>query len=88
MNNLLSSKGYSTETELAKENRQKEIKKILVETEGEEKADEILKKGDVQLKAAIDILLGKEVKSDPKPEDANKDKKTKKDLILEESNKK
>ena len=88
MNNLLSSKGYSTETELAKENRQKEIKKILVETEGEEKADEILKKGDVQLKAAIDVLLGKEVKSDPKPEDANKDKKTKKDLILEESNKK
>ena len=88
MNNLLSTKGYSSETKEALENREKEIKKLLVESEGEKKAEEIIKKGDVQLKAAIDVLLGKEVKSDPKPENTNKNKKTKKDLILEEANKK
>ena len=87
MNTLLSDKGYTSETQEARNNRQKEIRKILEETEGKEKADEIIKKGDIQLKAAIDYLLGKEVKSDPDTEETNKDKKTKKDLILEENQK-
>ena len=87
MNTLLSDKGYTSETQEARNNRQKEIRKILEETEGKEKADEIIKKGDIQLKAAIDYLLGKEVKSDPDAEETNKDKKTKKDLILEENQK-
>ena len=44
MNNLLSTKGYSSETKEALENREKEIKKLLVESEGEKKAEEIIKK--------------------------------------------
>lgn len=86
MNSLLSEKGYSFETDLAKENRKKEIEKILVEIEGKEKAKQILEKGDIQLKTAINFLLGKPYESD-KYEESEK-KETKKDKILKENNKK
>lgn len=68
MEALLSSKGYANETEKAKENRIKEIEKLLVEVHGKEKADEYIKAGDVQLKSAIDFLQGKKVVSDTKEE--------------------
>ncbi|NYV27345.1 S41 family peptidase [Streptobacillus felis] len=84
MNSLLSDKGYSSETEQAKENRKNEIIKILEETEGKEKAAEIIKEGDRQLKAAIKHLLGEKVTPDKK-EDDKSDKKTKKDIILEDN---
>lgn len=85
MNDLLSIKGYSSETEEAKENRKKEILKSLENSLGKEKAEEAISKGDVQLQAAIDVLLGKEVKSENPNTVENK--KTKKDLILEENEK-
>lgn len=56
MNNLVSIKGILEETEEAKENRKKEIEKILEKLEGRDKAKEIIKNGDVQLKKAIDFL--------------------------------
>ncbi|WP_156299488.1 S41 family peptidase [Streptobacillus canis] len=87
MNALLSDKGYSTETKEAKENRRKEIIKILEETEGKEKTAEIIKEGDRQLKAAVSHLLGEKVTPDKK-EDDKSDKKTKKDLLLEENKEK
>lgn len=65
-NEILSSKGYANETKEAKANRIKELEKILIESEGKEKANEIIKKGDVQLQAAIDVLNGKKVESDKK----------------------
>lgn len=86
MNNLLSDKGYSAETKEAKENRKKEIEKLLIEIEGEEKAKKIIEEGDRQLKAAIKVLLGEEVKSEKIEKETNK--KTKKDLIIEENEKK
>lgn len=88
LNPLISDKGYSSETKEAKENRQKEIYKLLVEIEGEEKAKKIVKEGDRQLKAAIDFLNGKKVTPDKSEEEKNKNKKTKKDKILEENKKK
>lgn len=66
MDGLLSTKGYSIETEKAKQNRQKEIEKLLIEIHGEKKAKEIIKAGDTQLKAAIDYLNGKKVVPDKK----------------------
>lgn len=66
MDSLLSTKGFSVETEKAKENRKKEIEKLLIEIHGEKKAKEIIKAGDRQLKAAIDYLNGKKVVSDKK----------------------
>lgn len=66
MDSLLSTKGYSVETAKAKENRKKEIEKLLIEIHGEKKAKEIIKAGDRQLKAAIDHLNGKKVVSDKK----------------------
>ncbi|WP_068269229.1 S41 family peptidase [Caviibacter abscessus] len=66
MENILSTKGYSIETEKAKQNRQKEIEKLLIEIHGEKKAKEIINAGDIQLKAAIDYLNGKKVVSDKK----------------------
>lgn len=65
MNMLIVSKGYFNETKEAQENRKDEIFKILEKTEGREKALDILKKGDIQLNAAIDFLNGKKVKSVP-----------------------
>ncbi|CAM3132622.1 S41 family peptidase [Streptobacillus ratti] len=87
MNSLLLDKGYSTETKEAKENRKKEIFKLLEEIEGKEKAEEIIKNGDIQFNAAVKYLLGEKVESDKK-EDNKSDKKTKKEKILEENNKK
>ena len=66
MDALLSTKGYANETEKAKENRLKEIEKMLVEIHGEEKAKALIQEGDVQLKAAIDFLNGKKVLPDKK----------------------
>lgn len=63
MNILIVSKGYANETEEAKKNRRDEIYKILEKVEGKQKALDIIKNGDIQLKAAIDFLNGKEVKS-------------------------
>lgn len=85
MNPLLAEKGISEETPEAKANNKKRIEKLLIETEGEEKAKEMISKGDVQLKAAIDVLLGKKVKSEK--EEIDKNKKTKLDKINEENNK-
>lgn len=65
MNMLIVSKGYANETEEAKKNRQDEIYKILEKVEGKKKALDIVKNGDIQLKAAIDFLNGKKVKSIP-----------------------
>ena len=66
MESILSIKGYINETKKAKQNRVKEIEKILINIHGEKKATEIIKAGDIQLKAAIDFLNGKEVVSDKK----------------------
>lgn len=85
MNPLLSDKGYSNETSKAKENRKKSIFTILEEIEGKERAKEIIKNGDIQLKAAINYLLGEKVISNKKEDDIIK--KTKKDYIIEENNK-
>ncbi|WP_073508124.1 S41 family peptidase [Streptobacillus notomytis] len=87
MNPLLADKGYTTETKEAKENRKKEIVKLLEEIEGKEKAAEIIKEGDRQFNAAVKLLLGEKVVSDKKENDKS-DRKTKKDQILEENNKK
>lgn len=65
MNMLIVSKGYANETEEAKKNRKDEIYKILEKVEGKKKALDIVKNGDIQLKAAIDFLNGKKVKSIP-----------------------
>lgn len=56
METLLSSKGYSSETEQAKKNRMKEIEKLLVEIHGKKEADKMIKEGDTQLKRAIEYL--------------------------------
>lgn len=56
MESLLSSKGYANETKQALDNRMKEIKKVLIEIHGEEKAKKIIAQGDIQLKAAIKYL--------------------------------
>ena len=56
MESLLSSKGYANETKQALDNRMKEIKKVLIEMHGEEKAKKIIAQGDIQLKAAIKYL--------------------------------
>lgn len=42
------------------------MKKVLIEKHGEKKANEMINKGDTQLKAAIDFLNGKKVVSDKK----------------------
>ncbi|WP_064613342.1 S41 family peptidase [Streptobacillus moniliformis] len=87
MNPLLLDKGYSKETKEAKENRKKEIIKFLEEIEGKEKAAEIIKEGDKQFNVALKFLLGEKIESDKKDEE-KLNKKTKKDKILEENNKK
>lgn len=56
METLLSSKGYSSETEQAKKNRMKEIEKLLVEIHGKKETDKMIKEGDTQLKRAIEYL--------------------------------
>lgn len=66
MESILSTKGYTNENKKAKQNRVKEIEKILINIHGEKKAKEIIKAGDIQLKAAIDFLNGKKVVSDKK----------------------
>lgn len=65
---LLSVKGYGNETEQAKTNRLNELKKIMEEVDGKEKAEQKIKQGDRQLKAAIDHLNGLKVKPDVKEE--------------------
>lgn len=50
MNPLLSDKGYSSETKEAKENRKKEIYKLIIEIEGEKKLKKLLKKAIDNLK--------------------------------------
>lgn len=53
---LLSNKGYANETKKAQENRLKEIEKILIEIHGKNKAYELIKQGDIQLKEALKFL--------------------------------
>lgn len=55
---LLSIKGYENEVPEVKKNRMEKVKEILVKEYGEEKANEIINQGDVQLKTAINHLKG------------------------------
>lgn len=56
MEEMIALKGYTNESEEAKENRRKELKDILVKDKGEEEANKIIEAGDIQMKRAIEEI--------------------------------
>ena len=56
MEELLTLKGYTNESEQARKNREKEIEEIITKDKGKEEAAKIISAGDVQLKRAIEEM--------------------------------
>ena len=56
MEELLTLKGYTNESEQAKKNREKEIEEIIKKDKGDAEAKKIISAGDVQLKRAIEEM--------------------------------
>lgn len=53
MEEMIALRGYTNESEQARENRKKEIKEILIKDKGEAEAKKILDAGDVQMERAL-----------------------------------
>lgn len=56
MEELLTLKGYTNDSEEARKNREKEIEDILIKEKGAEEAKKIIAAGDVQLKKAVEEM--------------------------------
>ena len=56
MEELLTLKGYTNESDQAKKNREKEIEEIIKKDKGDAEAKKIISAGDVQLKRAIEEM--------------------------------
>ena len=56
MEEILTIKGYTNDSEQARKNREKEVEEILVKEKGKEEAKKIIAAGDVQLKKAIEEM--------------------------------
>ena len=56
MEELITLKGYTNDSEQARKNREKEIEEILIKEKGAEEAKKIIAAGDVQLKRAIEEM--------------------------------